>query len=94
MQGIKRAITAFAAAVVLAMLAAAPAAAQAANAPDWVEPGMGQPTDPPCQGEDRSTRAQSEPGRQGDLASDLATETAFGVGDNVTEHHTEHGSCA
>lgn len=94
MQGPKRVMTTFAAAAVLAMLGAAPAAAQAPDAPDWVEPGMGQPTDPPCQGEDRSTRAQSEPGRQGDLASDLATDTEFGVGDNVTEHHTEHGSCA
>lgn len=71
-----------------------PAAATGSAQPDWVEPAMAQPSDPPCQGEDRSTRAQSEPGRQGDLASDLATSTEYGVGDNVTEHHSEHGSCA
>lgn len=78
----------------LVMTLSGPAAAKDSAQPDWVEPGMGQPSDPPCQGEDRSTRAQSEPGRQGDLASDLATSTEYGVGDNVTEHHTEHGSCA
>lgn len=80
-------------AAVVAALIAAPAAAESTS-PEWVEPGMGEPTDPPCQGEDRSTRAQSEPGRQGDLASDLGTSTEYGVGDNVTAHHTEHGSCA
>lgn len=90
----RRVISTLATAGVLATLSAAPAAGQAPAAPDWVEPGMGQPSDPPCQGEDRSTRAQSEPGRQGELASDLATSTEFGVGDNVTAHHTQHGSCA
>ncbi len=81
------------AAAVVALLLGGPAAGAAAE-PAWVEPGMGQPSDPPCQGEDRSTRAQSEPGRQGQLASSLATTTEYGVGDNVTEHHTQHGSCA
>ena len=90
----KRIITTFVTAAVLATISAAPAAGQAPAAPDWVEPGMGQPTDPSCQGEDRSTRAQSEPGRQGELASNLATSTEYGVGDNVTAHHTQHGSCA
>ncbi len=81
------------AAVVVALLGG-PAAGEATVAPDWVEPGMGQPSDPSCQGEDRSTRARSEPGRQGALASSLATGTEYGVGDNVTAHHTQHGSCA
>lgn len=90
----KRIITTFATAAAMAALSAAPAAGQAPSAPDWVEPGRGQPTDPPCQGEDRSSRAQSEPGRQGALARRLATSTEYGVGDNVTEHHTGHGSCA
>ena len=88
----KRVLSTFASAALLAAFGAAPALA--ASEPEWVEPGMGQPSDPPCQGEDRSTRAQSEPGRQGDLASDLATSTEFGVGDEVTAHHTQHGSCA
>ncbi len=90
----RRAISIFSiAAAVAASLLGGPAVEVAAE-PGWVEPGMGQPTDPPCQGEDRSTRAQSEPGRQGALASSLATTTEYGVGDNVTEHHTQHGSCA
>lgn len=55
---------------------------------------MGQPSDPPCQGEDRSSRAQGEPGAQGELARELATSSEYGVGDNVTAHHTQHGSCA
>ena len=88
---IPRAIAAGALAIALG---AGPAAAQAPSAPDWVEPGRGQPSDPSCQGEDRSTRAQSEPGRQGELAKRLATSTDYGVGDNVTAHHSEHGSCA
>lgn len=90
----KQVISTFATAAVLAAISAAPAAGQASSAPDWVEPGMGQPSDPPCQGEDRSSRAQSEPGRQGELARNLATSTEYGVGDNVTAHHTQHGSCA
>ena len=88
-----RSITTFATVVALA-LSATPAAGQAPTAPDWVEPGMGQPTDPSCQGEDRSERAQREPGLQGDVASGLATSSEYGVGDNVTAHHTGHGSCA
>ncbi len=87
-------IRAIAAGALAIALGASPAAAQAPSAPEWVEPGRGQPSDPPCQGEDRSTRAQSEPGRQGELARRLATSTDYGVGDNVTAHHTEHGSCA
>ncbi len=86
----RRMLCALASATLLAAGAAGPAAAAS---PDWVEPGMGQPNDPPCQGEDRSTRAQSEPGRQGELARNLATESEYGVGDNVTAHHTSHGSC-
>ena len=80
-----------ASAAVLAALSGGPVGAEE---PEWVEPGMGQPSDPSCQGEDRSTRAQSEPGRQGELASSLATGSEYGVGDNVTAHHTQHGSCA
>lgn len=90
----KRIVSTFATAAAVASLSVVPAAGQPPAAPDWVEPGMGQPTDPSCQGEDRSTRAQSEPGRQGELARDLATSTEYGVGDNVTAHHTGHGSCA
>ncbi len=90
----KRVLSAFAGAGLLVALAAGPAASDSSTAPGWVEPGIGQPSDPSCQGEDRSTRAQSEPGRQGELASNLATSTEYGVGDNVTAHHTQHGSCA
>ncbi len=84
----------FAGAAVVVTLLGGTATAEAPAAPGWVQPGMGQPTEPSCQGEDRSTRAQSEPGRQGELASSLATGTDYGVGDNVTAHHTQHGSCA
>ncbi len=90
----KPVVSKFASAALVVALSAAPAAAEESAAPGWVEPGMGQPTDPPCQGEDRSTRAQSEPGGQGELASSLATSSEYGVGDNVTAHHTQHGSCA
>lgn len=86
--------SAFVSGVLVTALGCGPAAGQASTAPEFVEPGMGQPTEPSCQGDDRSTRAQSEPGRQGDLASSLATSTEYGVGDNVTAHHTQHGSCA
>ena len=90
----KRLITALATVAVMTTLSAAPAAGQAPAAPDWVEPGMGQPTEPSCQGYDRSGRAQKEPGLQAEVATRFATGTEYGVGDNVTAHHTEHGSCA
>lgn len=88
-----RRFTTFVAAAALAILTAGPASAQAPPSPDWVEPAAGNPSDPPCQGMDRSSRAQSEPGAQGELASRLATSSEFGVGDEVTAHHTQHGSC-
>ncbi len=90
----KQVMHAFAGAAVVVALTAGPSVAEPSSAPAWVEPGIGQPSDPSCQGEDRSTRASSEPGRQGALASSLATSTEYGVGDNVTAHHTQHGSCA
>ncbi len=87
-------LSTFASSAVAVALLGGAAAAEVSVAPGWVEPGMGQPSEPPCQGEDRSTRAQSQPGRQGELASSLATSTEYGVGDNVTAHHSQHGSCA
>lgn len=79
-------------AAALVLLASGPAVAQPAEpAPEFAEPAAGQPTQPSCQGEYRSSEAQEGGAERGQFIANRAQESDYGVGDEVTGNQSGEG---